>query len=106
MKVKLKITVGQFAALLGFVRDTKYEGLEHLQVLNCKAFVSFGLKKLIDFQYGYATSYSKTKTFNIEINQYNAIMSLLNLHREHLQPYDLAIFVTLQNQTRNLLTLN
>jgi hypothetical protein len=106
MKVKIKLTVGQFAALIAFVKDATYEGLDELQVLNIRLFLPFGLKKLIDCKPSeYATSFNKTKSFSIELNQYTAIMALLTRERNNVDPYTLAIFITLQNQNKNLLNL-
>lgn len=106
MKVKVKLSIGQFAALIAFVKDSTYEGLDELQILNIRIFIPFALKKLIDCKASeYATSFNKQKSYNIDVNQYTAIMALLTIERNNLDPYNLAIFITLQNQNKNLLNL-
>ena len=105
MKVKIKLTVEQFAVLLGFVQKSNYTDLNELQILNIRLFLPFGLKKLIDFQPQFIHSL-KLKSFSIEVNQYTAIMALLTNERNNLDPYTLSIFITLQNQNKQLLHLN
>lgn len=107
MKVKIKITVHQFHYLVYYVQGCTYEGLNELQVLNIRLFLPVALKKVIDTasQLGYFGD-TKVKTFPIEINQFTAIMELLTYQRNYLDPYTLALFITLQNQHKPLLNLS
>lgn len=103
MKVKIKLTVEQFSFLLQFVQKSNYTDLNELQILNIRLFLPFALKKLIDLQAQFLNS--KQKSFSIELNQYTAVMALLTNERQNLDPFTLAIFLTLQNQNKSLLNL-
>jgi hypothetical protein len=105
MKVKIKLTVEQFSMLIGYIKSSDYRGLNELQILNIRLFLPFALKKLIDLQPQFFHS-TKLKSFSIEVNQYTAVMSILTNERNILDPYTLSIFLTLQNQNKQLLHLN
>jgi hypothetical protein len=106
MKVKIKLTVEQFSFLLQYVQKSNYTELNELQILNIRLFLPFALKKLIDCKPEFGFNTIKVKSFSIELNQYTAIMALLTNERHTLDPYTLSIFITLQNQNKNLLHLN
>jgi len=104
MKVTVKLTVAEFQSLLSYVQKSTYENINELQILNIRLFLSWGLKKLIDFKntFGYSV---QIKKISLEVNQYTAVMALLTNERNNLDPYMLAIFLTIQNQTKSLLKL-
>jgi len=105
MKVKIKITVEQFQNLVNWIQRSTYNGLNDLSILNIRLFVGIGLKKIIDLRSEQFYQPQKIKTFSIEINQYTAIMACLTNERNFLDPYTLSIYLTLQNQNKQLLTL-
>jgi hypothetical protein len=106
MKVKIKITLDQFKNILLYLENSNYQGLSELQVLNIRAFIKIGLKKLIDIRDEFLYNPEKVKTFSVEINQYSSIMALLTNERNKLCPYTLSTFITLQNQNRSILNLS
>ncbi len=105
MKVKFKLSINQFYELLKHLQNSVFDGLTELQILNIRIFVKNGFKKIIDLE---ATTYdlTKIKSFSIDINQYTAIMAHLGNERNKIDPYMLTVFITLQNQNKQLLHLN
>lgn len=105
MKVKFKLSINQFYELLKHLQNSVFDGLTELQILNIRIFVKNGFKKIIDLE---ATTYdlTKIKSFSIDINQYTAIMAHLGNERNNIDPYMLTVFITLQNQNKQLLHLN
>lgn len=106
MKVKCKISIQQFWALLNYLQNNNFDGLTELQILNIRLFITSGLKKLIDLNNLYPYNKSKVKIFSIDINQYTAIMAQLTNDCKNLEPYILCTFVMLQQQNKQLLHLN
>ena len=106
MKVKFKISIEQYFYLLNHLQNNVFTGLTELQILNIRTFIKNGLKKLIDLQSLHPFTRYKIKSFSIDVNQYTAIMSLLTNERNILDSYMLVIFITLQDQNKQLLHLN
>lgn len=110
MKVKLKLTVNQFRNLCNFVLWSNVyltqTGVTELQILNIQIFLKLAAKKLIDVDNIDIYQPKKIRTFSVEVNQYTAIMALLEHERNELDPLTLATFITLQNQNKQLLHLN
>ena len=110
MKVKIKLTVNQFRTLVNWVLWSNVyitqTGVTELQILNIQIFLKLAAKKLIDV--GNIDIYNPTKlrVFSVDVNQYTSIMALLEHERNELDPLTLAIFITLQNQNKQLLHLN
>ena len=106
MKVKFKLSIEQFYQLLKYLQNSVFDGLTELQILNLRIFIKNGFKKLIDLEAASPYDFTKIKIFNIDINQYTAIMAQLTNERRNFDPYTLSIFITLQNQNKQLLHLN
>lgn len=105
MKVKVKITVDQFQYLLSYIQGAVNFDTDKLRVLNIRLFIKYGFKKMIDLK-SEPYNTAKPKTFSVEINQYISLMSFLTNERNNLEPYTLAIYLTLQNQNKSLLSLS
>lgn len=106
MKVKFKLSIEQYFQLLTYLQNSVFTGLTELQVLNIREFLRNGLKKLIDLNSANPYNKSKVKSFSIDINQYSAILSQLTNERNKLDPFMLTVFITLQDQNKQLLHLN
>lgn len=106
MKVKFKISIEQFFYLLNHLQNGVFTGLSELQILNIRTFIKNGLKKLIDLQSANPFNNLKVKSFSIDINQYTAIIAHLTNDRNNLDPFMLVVFITLQEQNKQLLHLN
>ena len=108
MKVKFKLTVDQFQHLLYYFQNHYFDGftVTELQILNIRMFVKFAFKKVIDLKIDKPYNTIKQTNFSIDINQYCAIMSILKNELKDLDPFMLAIYITLENQNKQLLNLN
>jgi hypothetical protein len=106
MKVKLKLCVEEFSELLSFIQNSTFQNITELQLLNIRLFLKYGVKKLIDLTSEDQYNKYKLKSFSIEINQYTSLMALLNEERNNFDPYMLTVYITLQNQNKQLLHLN
>lgn len=106
MKVKFKISIEQYFQLLTYLQNSVFRGLTELQILNIREFLRNGLKKLIDLNSSNPYNRTKVKSFSIDVNQYSAILALLTNERNILDPYMLTVFITLQEQNKQLLNLN
>lgn len=101
MKVKVKLTAEQFMFLVHYIKGSTYEHLTELQQLNIHLFISYGLKKIVDFTV--FTNRDKPKTFSIEVNQYACVMGYLKRYFNYLDPFTLSLYITLENQNKPLL---
>lgn len=106
MKVKIKLCVEELAELLAYIQRSTFENISELQLLNIRLFMKYAVKKLVDLTNELQYNKTKLKTFSIDINQYTAIMALLTNERNKLDPYMLTVFITLQDQNKQLLHLN
>lgn len=108
MKVKFKLTVDQFQYLLKYFQNCYFDAftVTELQILNVRIFVKFGLKKLIDLRMNSPYNTNRLVNYSIDVNQYCAIMSILKNEIEFLDSYMLAIYLTIENQNRELLKLS
>lgn len=108
MKVKVKLTIEQFKFLLNYINSAVYEKIiffNELELMNLRAFLGVGFKKIIDLQSALTFTPTKEKTFNIEVNQFHVILSLLHKQREFLDAYTLAIYNDLTRQNKTFFTI-
>jgi hypothetical protein len=68
--------------------------------------MKFAIKKLVDLTSEIQYNKTRLKVFSIDVNQYTALMALLTNERNNLDPYMLTVFITLQEQNKQLLHLN
>lgn len=108
MKVKIKLSIEQFKYLLKYIDACVYKKIlffNEIDLINLRAFLSTGYKRLIDLQSAAIFTPDKVKTFNIEINQFNIVMNVLTKQREFLDAFNLATFETLRAQNKSLFTI-
>jgi len=105
MKVKIKITSEQFYYLVVWLKRNMHNSLSKLQLINISLFFTFGYKKMIDLNSEIKTKPNRIRTFSIELNQYTSIMECLTNERNNLDPYTLSLFIMLQNQNKQLISL-
>lgn len=105
MKVKIKLTIEQFAYLVQFVR-VKLNTLNKLNLVNANLFVNAGLKRCIDLTNEARLRPHKEKTFAIELNQFAEIVNLLQNEFDNLDPYTLSIYTSISRQPAFLLIEN
>ncbi|MEO5350748.1 MAG: hypothetical protein H7836_14055 [Magnetococcus sp. YQC-3] len=111
MKVKFKLSIEQFKQLLNYIHAAVNDSITHfdeLQLLNLRAFLASGFKKLIDLQSALMFAPLKQKTFSFDVNQVHIVLSLLHRKRDLLDPYMLTVYndLTAQNKTFFTLTNN
>jgi hypothetical protein len=108
MKVKIKLSIEQFKFLLKYIDAAIYQKilfLNELQLLNLRAFLTSGFKKLIDLNTALMFTPAKVKTFTIEINQFHAVLTVLQHQFEFLDSYTLSIFEDLKRQNKTFYTI-
>ena len=113
MKVKIKLTISQFKALLDYLHKVIYYDVtpstpiiipaSYLQLINLKAFLAQGYKKVIDFNSTNVNAL-KEKTFTVEINQMHAVMFALGSTRHLLDSYMLSVHETLKRYNKDYCT--
>jgi hypothetical protein len=106
MKVKIKLCIEELAELLAYIQRSTFENITELQILNIRLFMKFAIKKLVDLTSEIQYNKTRLKVFSIDVNQYTALMALLTNERNNLDPYMLTVFITLQEQNKQLLHLN
>lgn len=108
MKVKIKLTIEQFKFLLNYINGAVYDRIvffNEIELLNLRAFLGTGYKKLIDLQSALTLTPNKVKTFNFDINQFYIVLSLLTKERDFLDAYTLATFEDLKRQNKTFFTI-
>lgn len=105
MKVKIKLTIEQFKALIFYFNiasvNSKNE-FRPIDLVNLESFLNNGCKKLIDFK-SKNLSPLKLKTFSFDINHLYLITDYLRTNFNDLDSYMLTIYNCLIIYERSML---
>lgn len=110
MKVKIKIKTAEFKELVSVAKHyaSKKYFIDYLPIkrLNLINFVFWGVKKQMTWAENYTgdSVKNKLKTFNLDVNHYEALQHIFNLETQSISEYPKAIFYGVTEQVHKQVT--